>query len=223
MKADGVYPFIFRDPLSAGLHLIWCLWSVYTAGLLWRLSRGDRWRQWSVGCFGASMIVLYGVSGIYHAIPQEATRLVHYFQRIDHSAIYLLIAGTYTPIFAVLLHGQLRAALLALLWGMTLTGIVCKWVLPWPPFTLTVGLYLAVGWVGVIPAYHLTRAVGLRAMALGVLGGLLYTTGGVCEALRWPILVPGVLGHHEILHLCDMAATLTHVAFVTRYVIPFVR
>jgi hemolysin III len=75
----------------------------------------------------------------------------------------------------------------------------------------------------VVPVYQMARAVGLRALSWGLLGGLLYTLGAVCEATNWPVLVPGVLGAHEMLHLLDMGATLTHVFFVVRYVLPFRR
>src|SRR5262249_27093738 len=81
------------------------------------------------------------------ALPPAApadSPLLDTFRRLDHSAIYLLIAGTYTPIFAVLLHGRLRLVLLSVLWSLAAVGIACKWLVPWPPHTLTVGLYVAV-------------------------------------------------------------------------------
>jgi hemolysin III len=216
-------PLAFRDPVSATLHLLWCLWALYATALLWRLSRGDPLRRWSVACFGLSRVLLYGASGAYHAAPADRPRLVAALRRLDHSAIYLLIAGTYTPIFAVLLRGRLRASLLALVWGLAVLGIACKWLLPWPPFVFAVAVYLGMGWVGLVPVWQMTRAVGVRGMAWGLLGGLLYTAGALCEAAHWPVLVPGVFGSHEVLHLCDMGGTLTHVFFVGRYVLPFRR
>ena len=85
-------------------------------GPLWRLSRGDRLRQLSTGAFGLSMVILYGASGAYHAVPGKEP-LLPYLQKLDHSAIYVLIAGTYTPVFAVLLGGRLRVLLLSFLKG----------------------------------------------------------------------------------------------------------
>jgi hemolysin III len=223
MGTNGIYPFIFRHPVSAGLHLFWCLWSAYAAALLWRLARGDRLRQWSVGCFGLCMVVLYAASGTFHAIPPEAPDLLETFRLLDHSAIYLLIAGTYTPLFALLLHGRLRLTLLAVMWGLAAVGIACKWLLPAPPYLLTVGLYVAVGWVGLLPLSAMTRAVGLRGMTWALFGGLLYTAGAACEATGWPVLIPGVVGAHEFLHLFDMGGTFSHVVFVARYVVPLRR
>jgi hemolysin III len=223
MGRDEIVSFIFRNPVSAGSHLLWCVLAVYITGLLWRLSRGDRLRQLSTGTFGLSMVLLYGASAAYHAVPREATRLVEYLRLLDHSAIYILIAGTYTPVFAVLLHGWLRKVLLALVWGLAGMGIAAKWLLPWPPYGLTVALYIVMGWIGLLPVWQLIRAVGLRGMFWGLLGGIFYTMGGVCDAASWPILLPGVIGYHEVLHLLDMGGTLVHVFFVIRYVLPFRR
>ena len=97
----------------------------------------------------------------------------------------------------------------------------CKWLLAAPPYSVNVGIYIALGWIGMIPVYHLIKAVGVRAMAWGLLGGLLYTAGGVCDAVHWPVLIPGVIGWHEVLHLCDIGGTMTHVFFMVRYVLPF--
>src|SRR5262249_56376395 len=100
-------------------------------------------------------------------------------QRVDHGVIYVLVAGPDTPVFAVLLRGQLRAVLLSLVWGLAGVGIAAKWLLPWPPYWLTVSLYIAIGWIGMLPLWQLVRAVGLQAMLWGLLGGVLYTFGGV--------------------------------------------
>jgi hemolysin III len=223
MAPDEIVSFIFRNPVSASTHLLWCLLAVYTTSLLWRLSRGDRVRQLSTGAFGLSMVLLYGASGAYHAVPSEDPLLIKYLRLLDHSAIYVLIAGTYTPVFAVLLRGRLRVVLLSLVWGLAAVGISAKWILPWPRYELTVSLYIAMGWIGLIPIWQLIRAVGIHGMFWGLLGGLLYTFGGVCDAACWPTLLPGVIGYHEVLHLLDMGGTLVHVFFVIRYVLPFRR
>ncbi len=222
MPPDEIVSFLFRHPVSAGTHLLWCVLGIYITGLLWRLSRGDRLRQLSTGAFGLSMVLLYGASAAYHAVPGQEP-LLPYLRKLDHSAIYVLIAGTYTPVFAVLLSGRLRLVLLALVWGLAGVGIAAKWLLPWPPYGLTVSLYVAIGWIGLVPAWQLVRAVGVPAMLWGLLGGVLYTFGGICDAAQWPILLPGVIGYHEVLHLADMGGTLVHVFFIVRYVLPFQR
>jgi hemolysin III len=217
---SDIHPFLLRHPVSAATHLLWCLWALYATALLWRLAGRDRLRRWSVACFGLSMVLLYAASGAYHAVPAAWPTALHLLRLLDYSAIYVLIAGTYTPMFAVLLTGWPRPALLALVWGLALAGIASKWLLPEPPYEWTIGLYVAMGSVGLLAAWPLTRAVGARGMGWALLGGLIYSTGAVCEAARWPVLWPGVIGPHEILHLCDMAGTATHVFFVVRYVLP---
>ena len=223
MPSDEITSFIFRNPVSAGSHLLWCVLGLYITGLLWRLSRGDRLRQLSTGVFGLSMVFLYGASAAYHAVPGDKRELVANLRLLDHSAIYVLIAGTSTPVFAVLLRGWWRITLLAVVWLLAGVGIAAKWLLPWPPYELTVTLYILMGWLGVIPVWQLIRAVGVRGMAWALLGGLLYTFGGVCDALSWPILLPGVIGYHEVLHLADMGGTLAHIFFIFQYVLPFQR
>lgn len=217
---DETIGFIFRNPVSAGTHLMWCVLGVYITALLWRLSRGDRLRQLSTGTFGLSMVLLYGASAAYHAVLGPE-RLLYYLRKLDHSAIYALIAGTYTPVFAVLLGGRLRAVLLSLVWGLAGVGILAKWLLPWPPYELTVALYIAMGWISLLPIVPLIRAVGVQAMLWGLLGGAFYTFGAVCDAAKWPVLMPGIIGYHEVMHLADMGGTLVHVFFVVRYVLPF--
>ena len=119
------------------------------------------------------------------------------------------------------------AILLSLVWGLATVGILCKWLFPLPSptddlaNTLSMSLYLAVGIMGFLPAKALLRAVGARGVLWAFAGCLLYTIGGLCDAQRWPVLVPGVIGGHEVLHILDIGATLTHVYFVVYYVVPF--
>jgi hemolysin III len=211
-----------RDPVSSLTHLLTSLCAVYVTLLLRRLTRGDRTKRLSLTCFGICMILLYAASGLYHAIPlPKTTPVVEVFRRLDHSAIYLLIAGTYTPVFAVLLRGRQRGLLLALVWLLACGGIAAKWLLPFTPIKVSVAIYVALGWLGLLAFPELIRAVGLRAMALGGLGGLCYTAGALCEVAHWPVLVPGLFAWHEVFHLCDMAGTALHVAFMVRYVVPY--
>jgi hemolysin III len=220
---EEIQAFFLRHPVSSATHLLWSLWGIYAAAILWRLSRGDRLRQLAVGCFGLSLVLLYAASGAYHAVPASAPQTIAWLKGLDHSLIYVLIAGTYTPVFAVLLTGLWRVSLLVLVWALAAAGIACHWLLPLPPYAVTVGLYLAIGWLGVVPIVPLVRAIGLRGMAVGISGGLLYTVGALCDAVRWPVLYPGIVGSHELFHLFDMGGTGVHVWFILRYVVPFRR
>ncbi len=211
-----------RDPVSALTHLAACALALYAAALLRRLARGDRLKRASLTCFGATAVALYAASTLYHAVPLPPdSAAVGVFRRLDHSAIYLLIAGTYTPVFAVLLRGRPRSVLLAVVWLLACGGIAAKWLLAAPAEWLEVGLYLGLGWLAVVPAAALVRAVGLRGMAWAVGGGLCYTAGAACELARWPVLVPGLVGWHEVFHVFVMAGTALHAVFMVRCVVPF--
>lgn len=214
--------FPLRDPVSSLTHLVASVFAAYVTLLLCRLARGDRTKRKSLACFGITAVVLYAASGTYHAIrlPLDSPT-VEFFRRLDHSAIYLLIAGTYTPVFTVLLRGRQRAWLLTTVWLLAGAGIAAKWLWPIAPEAVSVGLYLALGWLGVVPLRALLRAVGWGGMAWGLGGGVCYTVGAACELARWPVLIPGVIGWHEIFHVCDVAGTALHVVFMIRCVIPF--
>lgn len=211
-----------RDPVSSLTHLGTSLFAVYVTAILCRLAGGDRAKRWSLFCFGASAVVLYGVSGFYHAIPlPRSSPLVQAFRRLDHSAIYILIAGTYTPVFAVLLRGRMRVIMLILVWTLAAAGVASKWLWRVNGGGLDVGLYLATGWLGVIPAATIVRTVGWSGLAWIGAGGLCYTAGAICDLTHWPVLIPGVFAWHEVFHLFDMAGTAFHVGFMIHCVVPY--
>src|SRR5262245_26374325 len=122
MPSDSIQPFLFRHPVSAGAHLLFCVWAIYATSLLRRLCGPHRLRRASVTVFGLSAIVLYAVSGLYHAIPSSQPELIALFLRLDLGSIHLLIAGTCTPVFVILMQGRARLVLLALTWVLALGG-----------------------------------------------------------------------------------------------------
>jgi hemolysin III len=215
-------PLTVREPVSSFTHLITSLFAVYVTLLFWRLTRGDLAKRLSLVCFGVSMVVLYAASGLYHLVnlPHGAP-VLEFFRRLDHSAIYLLIAGTYTPVFAVVLTGRRRTFFLVLVWLLAGAGILTKWLFPLTSFAVTTGLYLALGWIGLLPVVEIVRAAGIRGLAWGLGGGLFYTVGAILELARWPVPIPGLVGYHEVFHLFDMAGTGLHVAMMFLFVVPF--
>jgi hemolysin III len=220
MSPTEITGFPLRHPVSGGTHLLWCGLAFFLIALFWRLTQGCRLRRWSILTFGVSMFLLYGASGLYHSL-RAAPNVLNFFRLLDHSMIYVLIAGTYTPMGAILLRGRSRMIMLIGVWSLAAVGIVCKWLFAAPPYPVTVGLYVALGWIGVLPIRQLIRAVGVRGMAWALLGGLLYTAGGVCDAVKWPTICPGLIGPHEMLHLLDMAATVVHIYFILCCVLPY--
>jgi hemolysin III len=219
MTSLPIQPFLFRHPVSASSHLLFCAFSAYAAGLLYRAAP-DPLRRRSALAFGSSAVVLYGASGLYHAIPASRPDLVGLFLRLDLAAIHVLIAGTLTPLLAVLLTGRVRRLMLALVWAVALAGVAARLLLPLLPFALTVGLYAATALLGVLPIVHRLRGVPIRALLWLVGGAVAYLTGATCEALRWPVPLPGVIGPHEILHLGDMIGTSCHLVLLACLVLP---
>jgi hemolysin III len=212
-----------RDPVAALTHLMASVFAVYVALLLCRMAGGDRVKQVSLACFGVAMVVLYAASGLYHAVPlPRDSAEVMFLRRVDLSAIYLLIAGTYTPPFAVLMRGRQRVVWLATVWLLAVVGASAKWLLPAPPDWLSLGLYLALGWLAVVPTPGLYRIVGMRGALWVFGGGACYMTGVACELARWPVLVPGLIGWHEVFHVCDIAGTAMHAGFMAQCVVPHV-
>jgi hemolysin III len=209
-----------RNPFSSLSHYLGFVAAWFVAGLLVRLAQGDAGKRWSVACFGLSMCLLYFASGTYHALLLTPKQL-WFFQMLDHTAIYLLIAGTYTPACVVLLRGPMRAGMLGLVWGLAALGIACKWLLELPPFWLTAGLYVGLGWTGMLVIGSLYRAIGVRGMIWVGAGGASYTLGAVLDTLQKPVLWPGVFGAHELHHVLVLTGTAAHVGFILYYVIPY--
>lgn len=216
--------FWLREPVSSVTHLATAAFAVYVTLLFGRLTADDPAKRRVLLVFGFSMVALYTASGIYHAVPgAKNDRLVSACRRLDMSAIYLLIAGSFTPIVGVLLSGPGRRVMLTVLWSLAGVGILSRWLVPGVPHPVTVGTFAAAGLPGLLPARHYVRAVGWRALAWGLAGAACYAVGGVCDVADWPAPVPGLINSHELTHLLDMAGTACHVVFMLRFVIPFER
>ncbi len=213
-----------RDPVSSLTHLGTAVLAVYVTLLFARLTRGDRVKRRSLLAFGLSMVVLYAASGLYHAVPgRRDDPAVCFFRQLDVSAIFLLIAGTFTPIIAVLLTGRRRRTMLATVWALAAAGVASRWL--FSPITqpVTVVTFFAAGLPGFLPLRQYRRAVGPRGIAWGAAGCVCYIAGAVIDLADWPAPVPGLVNAHEVTHLLDMAGTTIHVLFMLRFVIPFDR
>jgi hemolysin III len=215
-----------RDPVSSVSHLLAAGWAVYAALILLRLTPPVPGRRPAMAVFGGSMVLLYLASGVYHAVPYTPTdrpALYRFFQAVDRSAVYLLIAGTNTPVMVALLDGRWRRRCLAGMWGLAAAGVAALWLLPAAPFWLTVAVYVGMGWLGAVPLARYLRAVGWRGMRWAVAGGVLYTAGAVCDLGRWPTLLadPVLVGPHEVFHLATVGGSLAFYAFVARYVVGY--
>ena len=164
--------------------------------------------KWACAIFMATSVLLFGNSALYHRFnwgPRTKTVL----KRIDHANIMLLIAGTYTPIAVLALPPQKGTVLLVLVWTGALLGILFRVFWINAPRWLYVALYLLLGWAAVMYLVDLLEA-NVAMMVLVIIGGLLYTGGAVCYALKKPNPWPGRFGFHEIFHVCTVLAFLCH-------------
>jgi hemolysin III len=162
--------------------------------------------------YALSLVAMFGVSALYHR-PTWAPRPRQWLRRLDHSTIFLLIAGTYTP-FSLLLDGGKARLLLLVAWGGALLGIAQSlfWVRAPKPIVATA--YVALGWVVVLFLPAVQRVVGTLGLGLLAGGGMLYTLGALVYALRRPDPAPAVFGYHEIFHALVILAAACHFAAV---------
>lgn len=204
----------FSDPVSSVSHLGGALAFAVLAAALLRRGHGNRARMTSIAVFAVSCVLLLGVSGVYHLLaPDSAGREV--LKRLDHAAIFVLIAGSFTPVHTILFRGAWRWGMLAGIWGAAIAGVILKTAyFDSVPEWLGLAMYLALGWMGVISATALARRHGWRSLRLVLWGALAYTVGAVAEFLRWPELLPGVVGPHEVFHLAVLAGIGCHWAFI---------
>ncbi len=173
---------------------------------------GDAWHITSCSIFGAALIFLYTTSTLYHGIPLPRVKAV--LRTLDHSAIFVLIAGTYTPFLLVNLRGPWGWSLLACIWGLAIVGIILRVVRGRRSTLVSVGLYIAMGWAVVIAIKPLLNHVATGGLVLLLLGGLSYTLGvGFYVWKRLPY-------HHAIWHLFVLAGSILHFFAILFYVIP---
>ena len=211
-----------RDPVSSSSHLLTAGWAVFATLVMLRLTAARPGRRFPVLVYGVSMVLLFLASGTFHGLQFGADlERRRFYQKLDQSAVYCLIAGTYTPILSIVLRGAWRLWFLRMVWALAVAGVACMWLLPKAPHAAIVGIYVALGWIGLLPLPLYVRAVGWRVMNWVWVGGGLYTFGAACEVLQWPVIVPGWLGFHEVLHITHSAASIVFFLFIVRYIIPY--
>jgi hemolysin III len=170
--------------------------------------------------YAVSVAALFGVSALYHRITWASADARRWMRRLDHTMIFFLIAGTYTPFCLLVLDGTLATAILCAVWGGALAGIVLNLVWIDSPKWVTAVVYVSVGWVAIIAFPDLTSELGVMAIVLLGLGGLLYTLGAVVYARKKPDPSPAVFGYHEIFHALVIAAAALQYAVIAFYVLP---
>lgn len=208
-----------REPVNALTHLLGAVLSVIGLVMLIIVAseHGSAIEIAAVSIFGASLVMMYGVSALYHASTLSERGLGH-FQRVDHVMIYVLIAGSYTPICLLVLKGRLGMALLITVWTLAALGLFQKIVWMHAPRWLSTALYLGMGWIAVIMVRPLIAAASPGFFFWLLAGGLAYSVGAIVYAKKWPRGGAKVFGSHEIWHLFVMAGSFAHYWAILAYV-----
>jgi len=210
---DGDEILGFTKPQLRGmLHLVAFPLSIVSGIVVTVIAKGTT-ATIGAAIYALSGVILFGVSALYHRGHWDARRHAQ-LRRLDHSNIFLLIAGTYTPVCLMLLEGTTRTVVLTVVWIGALAGVVFRAVWLGAPRWLYTPFYLALGWVAVAVMPEMADNGGGAVVALLAAGGLAYTVGGVVYGLKRPDPVPAVFGYHEVFHTCTLVGFAAHYAAV---------
>jgi hemolysin III len=209
---------VFKDPISGLTHLGSALLAALgTIIMIWLSPAGLP--RLAMIIYGLSLVLLFSASATYHLV-QTSPQREEWLRKFDHIAIFLLIAGTYTPVCLVVLTGGWRWGLLIPVWCIAAAGTIFKLVWVRSPRWVSAMIYVVMGWLGVIGVAQILQALPWEALIWLLLGGLLYTGGSIIYALKKPNLFPGVFGFHELWHLFVTAGGAAHYVFVVAYILP---
>lgn len=218
---EVIMQITIREPGSAITHFIGMILAVFAAvPLLIKAGVTSGGRSFTaLAIFMASMILLYGASAMYHSV-NLAGRTLRIFQKLDHMMIFVLIAGSYTPVCLVVLGGDIGYKLLALVWGIALAGMTIKACWITCPKWFSSIIYIAMGWVCVLVFGQLLDTLPTAAFLWLLAGGIIYTLGGVIYALKLPIFNARhkAFGSHEVFHLFVMGGSFCHFIFMYLFV-----
>ncbi|MBV8710428.1 MAG: hemolysin III family protein [Solirubrobacterales bacterium] len=173
----------------------------------------------AVAVYALSVSALFGTSALYHRVDWRTLRARRRMRRFDHAMIFALIAGSYTPLSLLVLHGTLGLVILIAVWSAALAGAVFKLVWIDAPGWLGAATYILIGWIAVIATPELVHRLGVPAVAALALGGILYSAGGVIHARRRPDPVPSIFGYHELFHSLVIAAAGLQYAVVAFWIL----
>jgi hemolysin III len=170
--------------------------------------------------YALSVGALFGTSALYHRVGWRSLTARLWMRRLDHSMIFVLIAGTYTPFGLVALHGPLALAILIAVWAGALAGIGFNLVWSGSPTWLRAMLYVALGWVAVLALPQLAAAIGVLGLTLVALGGVFYTLGAIVYSAKRPDPRPSVFGYHEVFHALVIVAAALQYAVIALWIAP---
>jgi hemolysin III len=206
-------------PLLRGVSHEYAFFVSLGCGVALILAASDGKARFAATVYAVAVSALLGTSALYHRVTWRPNAR-RWMRRLDHSMIFVLIAGTYTPVALLALKGSLASAILIVVWAGALGGVVFKLVWIDAPKWLFAGVYVALGWVSVAIFGELPAAIGWLGVAGLAAGGLLYTLGAIVYASGRPNPAPRVFGYHEVFHALVIAAAALHYAVIAFAVLP---
>ncbi len=221
VKEVSIMQITIREPGSAITHFIAMMLTVFAAApLLVKSALSDTANMLpAMTIFILSMVLLYGASATYHSL-NIGGRALRIFRKVDHMMIFVLIAGSYTPVCLIVLGGRMGYTLFAVVWGIAIVGMLLKACWVTCPKWFSSIIYIAMGWVCVFVFGPLWNTLPHNAFLWLLAGGIIYTIGGVIYALKLPLFNSRhtFFGSHEIFHLFVMGGSLCHFIFMYHYV-----
>jgi len=208
-----------REPVNGITHLLAAVAAFVGLFALVYLAKENVARLASLGIYGSTLVLMFSASAIYHLI-NAGPRLTVLLRKLDHSAIYLLIAGTYTPICLYYFTGFWRFGFPGVIWSLALIGIAVKLVVVSAPRWLTASVYLLMGWLSVAAIGEILSTMPPGALIWLFLGGVFFTAGAVIYILKKPDPFPGVFGFHEVWHIFVILGAFSHFALMLAYIAP---
>ncbi|MEJ5223215.1 MAG: hemolysin III family protein [Anaerolineales bacterium] len=208
-----------REPVNALTHLITAGVAVIGQFALLVVGWADPAKVAALLVYGVSLISLFLASGVYHA-AQVKPRVLEWLRKMDHAAIYLLIAGTYTPFCVIAFDGFWRWGMLSIIWSLAVIGIAVKVFIIRAPRWLTAGVYVVMGWLSLAAIGEMLSALPAGALAWLLAGGVIYTLGALVYITKALNFWPGRFGFHEVWHIFVILGALAHFIAILGYVAP---
>jgi hemolysin III len=206
-------------PRLRGIFHEWAFFAALAAGVMLVVLADGALATFSAWVYAGALAAMFGASALYHRVPWQSAARRLWARRLDHSMIFVFIAGTYTPFALLCFGGTTQWLVLVMVWSGAALGLFLELIWIDSPRWLSAVAYLAVGWVGVLAVPQLFAGVGIAGAVLLMVGGGLYTVGAVIYATKWPNPFPRTFGFHELFHLLVVGAAVTQFVAVSLVVL----
>ena len=203
----------FYQPISSWTHLLGALLAICTGAILIRKGWGNRIRVLALFVFMTGIVLMFSMSSIYHALEPGLGRQV--FRKLDYAAIFVMIAGTATPIHLIIFRGWWRWGFIISLWIIAIIGLLLTIILiDKIPEWVSLSVFMLMGVLALASIVKAGKMFGIKQISYALIGGGFYVIGAFIDFLRWPDIVPGLLGPHEIFHVFVMLGAASHWLFI---------